>query len=306
MIQTSKKGDWFELTIPEEWQHYTLETLFRDWWKAPRKLVHLYRMDKLVLLNSKIPDWTVPLAKGDKLRIKFFAEEPYDVIPEYREIGVLYEDEHLIVFNKPAGMDTHPNQAGQTGTLENVAAFHLQANGELTRPRHIHRLDRDTTGAVLFAKHAFMAAILDKMLEERSIKRTYLALADGIIKQKKGTINQPIGRDRHHPTRRRVSDTGQSASTHFKVIERLRQKELTLIACTLDTGRTHQIRVHLSYLGHPLAGDNLYGGSSLFHRQALHAVKLEFVHPFTGEKINCHAPFLDEPPIFKGIDPFTI
>jgi 23S rRNA pseudouridine1911/1915/1917 synthase len=306
MIQSSKKGDWFELLIPEDWQKHTLETLFKEIWHAPKKLVHNFRMEKKVLINGKNPDWTLPLTKGERVQLKLFSEEEINVVPEYQDVDPIYEDDHLIVFNKPAGMDTHPNEPGQTGTLTNAAAFHMQSNGEVTGPRHIHRLDRDTTGAVLFAKNALTGAILDKMLEERAIKRTYLALADGIIRQKKGTFNKPIGRDRHHPTRRRVSDTGQQASTHFKVLDRIREDNLTLVQCSLDTGRTHQIRVHFSDSGHPLAGDALYGGSDAFQRQALHAAKLEFIHPFTQEKIICHAPFIDHPPIFLNIDPYEI
>jgi 23S rRNA pseudouridine1911/1915/1917 synthase len=303
MIITNKKGDWLEITIPAEWEAYTIETIFREYWQAPKKLIHLFRMEKKVRLNGKNPDWTLPLVKGDKLQINIFAEEEEAAVPEYQNVEIIYEDDHLLVFNKPAGIDTHHNEPGQTGTLANVAAFHMQSNGELTRPRHIHRLDRDTTGAVLFAKNALIASILDKMLEERFIKRTYLALVDGIIRQKKGTINKPIGRDRHHPTKRRVSETGQTAVTHFKVLNRYKNDELTLVECTLDTGRTHQIRVHFSDLGFPLAGDSLYGGSDTFNRQALHAVKLEFTHPFTQEKIICHAPFIDHHPIFTDIDP---
>jgi 23S rRNA pseudouridine1911/1915/1917 synthase len=306
MIQSTKKGDWFELLIPEEWQTHTLETLFKEIWQAPKKLVHNFRMEKKVFINGKNPDWTLPLTKGERVQLKLFSEEEINVVPEYQNVDPIYEDDHLIVFNKPAGMDTHPNAPGQTGTLANAAAFHMQSNGEVTGPRHVHRLDRDTTGAVLFAKNALTGAILDKMLEERAIKRTYLAIADGMIRQKKGTINKPIGRDRHHATRRRVSETGQPAITHFKVLERIREDNLTLVQCSLDTGRTHQIRVHFSDFGHPLAGDSLYGGSDAFHRQALHAVKLEFTHPFTQEKIICHAPFIDHPPIFLNIDPYEI
>jgi 23S rRNA pseudouridine1911/1915/1917 synthase len=306
MIQSTKKGDWFELLIPEDWQTHTLETLFKEIWQAPKKLVHNFRMEKKVLINGKNPDWTIPLTKGERLQLKLFSEEEINVVTDYQNVDPIYEDDHLIVFNKPAGMDTHPNEPGQTGTLANAAAFHMQSNGEVTGPRQIHRLDRDTTGAVLFAKNALTGAILDKMLEERAIKRTYLALADGIIRQKKGTLNKPIGRDRHHPTRRRVSETGQQASTHFKVLDRIREDNLTLVQCSLDTGRTHQIRVHFSDFGHPLAGDSLYGGSDAFHRQALHAAKLELIHPFTQEKIICHAPFIDHPPIFLNIDPYEI
>lgn len=306
MIHTNKKGDWFEITIPEEWKQHTLETLFKDFWKAPKKSVHLLRTNNQVLINSHVPNWTIPLLKGERLSIKLFIEEEITITSEYLNVDTIYEDDHLIVFNKPAGMDTHPNESGQTGTLANAAAFHMQSAGETGRPRHVHRLDRDTTGAVLFAKHPLIAAILDKMLEERAIKRTYLALTDGIIRQKKGTINKPIGRDRHHPTRRRVSETGQQAITHFKVLDKMNHENLTLVQCSLDTGRTHQIRVHFSDLGHPLAGDALYGGSETYQRQALHAVKLEFIHPFSQEKIICHAPFIDQPPIFFNINPNEI
>ncbi|MGV2940612.1 RluA family pseudouridine synthase [Mesobacillus sp. LC4] len=306
MIHTNQKGEWCELVIPAEWESYTLETLFKDFWKAPKKLVHLLRTEKNVLINGHVPDWTLPLKKNDRLSMKLFTEEEQTFSPEYLNVDIVYEDEHLIVFNKPAGMDTHPNVSGQGGTLANAAAFHMLSNGEANRPRHIHRLDRETTGAVLFAKNPLITAILDKMLEERKIKRTYLAMADEMIHQKKGTINKPIGRDRHHPTRRRVSETGQQAITHFKVLDKIKHKNLTLVQCSLDTGRTHQIRVHFSEIGHPLAGDTLYGGSDTFHRQALHAVKMEFTHPFTLEEIICHAPFIDQPPIFINIDPYEI
>lgn len=306
MIQSTKKGEWLEMIIPAEWQQYTLESLFRDFWHAPKKLVHSFRMDKKVHINGANPDWTLPLIKNERLQLRLFTEEDQTAAPEYHPVDVLYEDEHLIVFNKPSGMDTHPNSPEQTGTLVNAAAFLMQANGEPGRPRHVHRLDRDTTGAILFAKNAFVGAILDKMLEDRHIKRTYLALVDGIIRQNKGIIDKPIGRDRHHPTRRRVSESGQRAITHFKVVERYKQKYLTLIQCSLDTGRTHQIRVHFSHLGHPLAGDALYEGSTDFPRQALHAAKLEFIHPLTQEKIICHAPFIDHPPMFVNINPYDI
>jgi 23S rRNA pseudouridine1911/1915/1917 synthase len=144
------------------------------------------------------------------------------------------------------------------------------------------------------------------MLEKRDIKRTYLAIVQGTLPNKKGTINEPIGRDRHHATRRRVSPTGQKAVTHYEVLKADQRRKLSLVKCQLDTGRTHQIRVHFSSINHPLAGDELYGGKPIFPRQALHAVKLEFIHPFTNEKIICHAPFLDDHKIFTDIDPYTI
>lgn len=285
MIQTKCFGEWFEITIPSNWEGYSIDDVFRIVWKAPKKQIHTIRMDKHVKVNGELINWTQPLKENDRLQLKLFMEEEFGVIPAYHEVDVLYEDEHMIVFNKPANMDTHPNTLEQTNTLANAAAFYLQAKGELRKIKHVHRLDRDTTGAILFAKHALAGSILDKILDERLIKRTYFALVHGQLKRKKGTIQEPIGRDRHHPTKRRVSASGQPAITHYELLEYNPKQNLSLIQCQLDTGRTHQIRVHLSSIGHPIVGDKLYGGKPLFERQALHAGKLVIPHPFTNENI---------------------
>ncbi|MED3551358.1 RluA family pseudouridine synthase [Cytobacillus praedii] len=285
MIQTKCFGEWFEITLPSNWEGYSIDDVFRIVWKAPKKQIHTIRMEKHVKVNGELINWTQPLKENDRLQLKLFMEEEFGVIPAYHEVYILYEDEHMIVFNKPANMDTHPNTLEQTNTLANAAAFYLQSKGEQRKIKHVHRLDRDTTGAILFAKHALAGSILDKMLEERSIKRTYFALVHGQLKRKKGTIQEPIGRDRHHPTKRRVSASGQPAITHYELLEYNSKQNLSLIQCQLDTGRTHQIRVHLSSIGHPIVGDKLYGGKPLFERQALHAGKLVIPHPFTDENI---------------------
>lgn len=290
MVTTKRTGDWYEIIIPAEWEMYNPQELFKDYWHAPKKLIHQMRMENDVKLNGEKIAWHLPIKRGDKLQIRLFKEEKIHLAPFYYELEVLYEDDHLAVFNKPANMDTHPNSNDQNDTLANAATFHMQAIGELRNIKHIHRLDKNTSGAILFAKHPLAGAILDKLLEERVIKRTYYALVHGIVNINKGVIEQPIGRDRHHATRRRVSSSGQSAKTNFEVIEKFPKEKLTLIKCQLDTGRTHQIRVHLSYIGHPLAGDKLYGGKPLFNRQALHAAKLEWPHPFTKEMIKVICP----------------
>ncbi|WP_223593033.1 RluA family pseudouridine synthase [Neobacillus bataviensis] len=307
MLNTIRQGDWLQIITPKEWEGKTTDEIFRHEWKAPKKVIHSFRMEEKVRLEGNRVDWNLPLTAGIKLQIQIFEEEDIQVTPHYYEIDVLFEDDHFLVINKPPFMNTHPNDTNtETNTLINAASFYLLSKGEMKNVRQIHRLDRDTSGAILFAKHVLAGVILDRMLEERQIKRTYLAMVHGLIQRKKGTINAPIGRDRHHATKRRVSPSGQAAITHYQVLKDVKVRNLSYVKCWLDTGRTHQIRVHLSHLGHPLVGDILYGGKPLVNRQALHAAKLEFVHPFTHEKISCHAPFIDTPVIFDDIDVYSI
>jgi 23S rRNA pseudouridine1911/1915/1917 synthase len=294
-MQMIQKGEWLEFSAPAEWHGLTIESLFKTVWGAPKKWLHQLRMDKGVKLNGSVVSWQTPLKQHDRLQIWIYKPELSDTEPRYQPLEVLWEDDHLLVINKKPGIDVHPNAPGQTDTLANAVAFHLQAEGLFTKARHIHRLDRDTSGAILFAKHALAGAILDRLLEQRRIKRTYIALVHGIMKKKSDTIEAPIGRDRHHPTRRRVSKTGMPAITHYRVLHVDATQQTTLVELSLETGRTHQIRVHMSYIGHPLVGDALYGGrADRVLRQALHAWKLVFPHPFTGETVTCLAPSEEE------------
>ncbi|NSL50900.1 RluA family pseudouridine synthase [Calidifontibacillus erzurumensis] len=297
-----KKGEWFEIVVPKEWNGLSIESLLKEKWKAPKKLLHQFRMEKSVQMNGKLlSNWKELMTSGDRLQVRLFKEEDYGVEPEYLPISIVYEDDHLLIANKPAAMDTHPNH-GEMGTLANAVAFHFQMNGLVTKVRHIHRLDRDTSGGILFAKHALAGASLDQMLEKRLITRTYIGFVHGLIKQNKGTIIANIGRDRHHPTRRRVSKSGDYAVTHFEVLQRFEKSNVTLVKLKLDTGRTHQIRVHMSYLGHPLIGDILYGGKQEgIERQALHAERIQFVHPFTDEFIDIFIPWSKDLCQYKDI-----
>ncbi|PAE42746.1 RluA family pseudouridine synthase [Bacillus sp. 7884-1] len=301
MLKTTRKGNWMEINTPKSWEGKTIEEIFRKEWEVSKKLTHLFRMEQKVFVNGYKASWTSPLKLGDKVLIKLFEdEERIDIPAFFYDIQVLFEDDHVIVFNKPAFMNTHPNDETDKSTLLQAAQFYLHSKGEKVEIRHVHRLDKDTTGTILFAKHALAGAILDRMLEKHELKRTYLAIVQGPLKKKKGIINEPIGRDRHHATRRRVSPTGQEAITHYQLIKE--ENSITYVKCWLETGRTHQIRVHFSHIGHPLLGDILYGGKPQFNRQALHAAKLEFTHPITGEEIICYAPFIDNPPIFESVD----
>jgi len=303
-LQTKKKGKWLEVTIPKEWDGCTIDFVLKEKWQVPKGLSHQYRMEKGIKINGENYPWSTELHLNDRFQILMFPHEEFGVAPDYKEIEILYEDDHLLIANKPAGMDTHPTNEDQTGTLANAIAYHFLISGVETKVRQVHRLDKDTTGTVIFAKHALAGAIMDRLLEKRSIKRTYLAFVHGRVKTKKGTINAAIGRDRHHPTRRRVSPTGQEAITHYEVINYFKGENMTLVKLHLQTGRTHQIRVHMAYIGHSLVGDKLYGIENsneldkMFSRQALHAVEISFPHPITSEQIKVVAPFIDNPPIF--------
>ncbi|MCM3734800.1 RluA family pseudouridine synthase [Bacillus cytotoxicus] len=290
-MKVKKMGEWCEITVPAEWAGRTIESILKEEWQVPKKLLHKYRMEKSILVNGEGKRWSEQLQKEDKLQVHMFIHEEYDVEPEFYDIEVIYEDDHVLIVNKPIQVDTHPANKGGTGTLANYVAFHLQMQGIETKVRHIHRLDKDTTGGVVFAKHALAGVIMDRLLTERKIKRTYMALVEGKVQKKRGKIDAPIGRDRHHASRRRVSEKGDRAVTHYEVMQYSKENNITLVKVQLETGRTHQIRVHMSYLGHPLIGDVLYGGTTnRLSRQALHAAHITMLHPITKQQIEADIP----------------
>lgn len=280
-----------ELLITEKHAGQWLFSVLKSEFQASKPVITEWMNQESIQVNRTSPKNNIILKTGDRLFIDLQEKTGSSVTPEYGEPDILFEDNHMLIANKPAGMPTHPNEEGQTGTLSNLIAYHFQINGEQAKVRHVHRLDRDTSGAVVFAKHRLAHAILDRQLETKTLKRTYIAAAEGKITPKKGTVDSPIGRDRSHSVRRRVSPGGQAAVTHYKVKGYHPGAQLTLAELELETGRTHQIRVHMASIGHPLAGDDLYGGSrTLFHRQALHAKKVSVVHPISGEEIVAEAP----------------
>ncbi|MBR1477986.1 MAG: RluA family pseudouridine synthase [Lachnospiraceae bacterium] len=233
---------------------------------------------------------------GDVLEINVPAARLPEIMPEDIPLDIIYEDEDVIVVNKPKDMVVHPSAGHYTGTLVNALMYHCGAslsgiNGIL-RPGIVHRIDKDTTGSVIVCKNDFSHEIIAEQLKSHSIERRYIAIAQGNIKEDNVTVDKPIGR--HKTDRKRMAvdyDNGKSAVTHFRVLERFGQ--YTYIECKLETGRTHQIRVHLSSMGHPLLGDITYGGNNgrfKLSGQCLHAYILGFTHPRSGEYIETRAP----------------
>ena len=273
----------FTFTLPESLPQMTVKQFLEEQLLIPRKIRHFLRTKKNILINQKQVHWNEMVKPGDVCQLTF-DEEDYpkkeilwgnpDLVEE------VYQDQHLIIVNKPEGMKTHGNQPNEIALLNHVSAYVGQTCYV------VHRLDMETSGLVLFAKNPFILPILNRLLEKKEIAREYWALVEGQIGSKELIFRDKIGRDRYD-RRKRVVDSkkGQHAETQ---ISRLKQfpNKTSLVRCKLKTGRTHQIRVHLSHHKHPILGDPLYNSKSKTSRLMLHAFRLSFTHPLTLEKLS--------------------
>lgn len=243
---------------------------------------------KSIQMNGEVSTSDTLLKENDCISIEI--EESIDYLPDKKKLDILYEDDYLLVVNKPAHILVHPDDKQKQGTMCNIVAYYYQNRGWSYQIRYAHRLDIDTTGVLLFVKDPLTLAAIDQMISTHELRRTYLCLAQGKFKEKKGTINAPIGEDRHHQQRKRISKTGKPAITHYEVIKQF--KGYSLVQVELETGRTHQIRVHLASIGHPILGDSLYGGrtSEKISRVMLHSYEANFVHPITQQPLKITKP----------------
>ena len=237
-----------------------------------------------ILCNGREVYLSQPLRKGDRMDL-FLKEE----VPEELPFGIVYEDDDLMVVDKPADMPVHPSMKNHDNTLANAAAWYGRTKGDSFVYRCVNRLDRDTTGLLILAKHILSATGLYGQMRAREIRRTYLAIVKGMIREE-GTIDLPVGRKEDSAIERMIDlEHGERAVTHYRPVRH--GKDWTLIECRLETGRTHQIRVHMSSFGHPLIGDFLYGSrEEQMPRQALHSWKLSFVHPIMGRPMEFVSP----------------
>ena len=284
-----------------------LDKLLSELSELSRSAVARLCEEGAVLLNGKVADKKASVKNGDIIEYTLPEPEPSEVLAENIPIDIVYEDDYVIVINKPKGMVVHPAPGNYTGTLVNALLYHcgdrLSGVGGVIRPGIVHRIDKDTSGLLVVAKCDKAHTVLSDSLKSHGIEREYHALVAGGFSNDCGTVNLPIGR---HPTDRKkmavlpISATGaREAITHYEVIARYGQ--VTYLKLNLETGRTHQIRVHMSHTGHPLLGDEVYRKNltefekrhgSLFSGQALHARKLSFIHPITGERMvfECELP----------------
>ena len=259
--------------------------------------------EKKILVNDQPAKHGYKLKLDDKVSVDIPSPKKIEITAENIPLDIVYEDDDLLVVNKPRGMVTHPAPGNYTGTLVNALMLHIKdlsgIGGEL-RPGIVHRLDKDTSGLLLVAKSDLAHQSLSKQLKDRTVKKIYVALVHGIVKQDEGYVQEKIGR---HPVNRKKmavikspDHKSREALTFFKVLKRYR--EYTLIELNLKTGRTHQIRVHMSHIGHPIVGDKTYGGKTKIGetevKTLLHAQTIGFIHPKTGEYIELTRPMPDD------------
>ena len=240
-----------------------------------------------VLVNGKVVNSSYQVRIDDEIEVNDELDYEINVEPENIPLDIVYEDDDLIIINKKSGMVVHPAPGHYSGTLVNALLYKYgKLTGDKFRPGIVHRLDKDTSGLMIVAKNEEMLEKLSKMISKKEVERKYLAIVNGLIKHDTGTIDAPIGRDLNNRQKMAVTDVNsKDAITHFKVLERFDNN--TLIECILETGRTHQIRVHLSYIGYPVNNDPLYGkGKCTEFGQMLHSYSISFKHPRTGKDIS--------------------
>lgn len=273
----------------DKWIAETLEDLSRSRIQQLLKEEHIFVNGKSVKANYKV-------AEGDLIEIDVPEATEPDIVAENIPLDILYEDDDILIVNKPKGMVVHPAAGHYTGTLVNAIMYHckdcLSGINGVMRPGIVHRIDMDTTGSLIVCKNDQAHQNVALQLKEHSFKRIYHAIVHGVIKEDSGTVNAPIGR--HPIDRKKMSiacKNGKPAVTHYRVLKRF--EKFTYVECELETGRTHQIRVHMTSIHHPLLGDAVYGpGKSPMHLQGqtLHAKVLGIVHPRTGEYLEVEAP----------------
>ncbi len=245
--------------------------------------------DGYITVNEKREKESYKVKENDLITISGFEEEITDVIPEKMDLDIVYEDDYLLILNKKSGVVVHPAVGNYNHTLVNGLLYHFNSlsNKNTIRPGIVHRLDKDTSGLMVVAKDDKTHELLSNMIKNKKVERKYLALVWGVIKHDNGTIDAPIGRDINNRQKYIVTDINSKESvTHFSVIERF--NNATLISCKLETGRTHQIRVHLNYIGHPVVNDPVYGNRKMFNEefgQMLHSKSIRFIHPITKKEL---------------------
>ena len=281
--------------IDEDSSGLRVEQFLRRKRYSGQNLSEIKRMPKSILVNGVHYYMRQELSTGDHLQVRICETQNSEKIPPTKlALDIIYEDEDLLVLNKPAGMPIHPSLNNYTNSMANALAYYFQSQGKPFIFRCCNRLDRDTSGLTIVSKHLVSGSILSDMTKYREVHREYLAIARGSVTPSEGTIQAPLGRKEGTIIERTVDwEHGEDAVTHYKVVKEANGH--SLVSLRLETGRTHQIRIHMKYLGYPLIGDYLYNPDMEYMtRQALHSHHMEFTHPVTGEHMSFTAPLPED------------
>ena len=267
------------LKIDDKFDNKSVLELFSFYHLGKEKIKQLK-----IYVNDELKDKNTILHQNDLLKLEYFDE--IDFLPLDKKLKVLYEDEHLLIVDKPHGILVHPDAKDKNGTLVNIVSNYYHKTNQNISVKYLHRIDVDTSGIVVFGKDILTTSYLMEKISKHEFLRRYLCICSGKFEEDMGRYDYPIAENRYIANKKRVSPTGKTAITNYKVIKRMK-KNLNLCLVELETGRTHQIRVHFSYKGHPLVGDGLYNGNTnLLKRQALHSYEVDFIHPITSKRIH--------------------
>ncbi len=274
-----------EYTVQPNDNYFNIKELLKVKFQISDRLLIKLKKNNKILLNGNLCFIDYKLKPFDNVKVFInFEEECANIVSFKMNLNIIYEDECFLVINKPSGIAVHPSILHYNNSLSNGVKYYFEKNNIKKKIRPINRLDKDTSGIVLFAKNEYIQEYLVREMKNNIFYKEYIAICEGIFEQEEGTINLPIGRKENSIIERCVTLDGDTAITHYKVLKK--EKDFSVVRCILETGRTHQIRVHLSSIGHSILGDTLYGNASnLINRQALHSYKVKFIHPITGKNV---------------------
>ena len=275
-----------EITYTIEENNKTIKQILKERLFISDRLLTFLKKNSLILYNNdKITNLNILARLNSTVTVDLnFEEDNNNIVPIKMDLKIIYEDEALLIIDKPAGIPVHPSILHYTNSLSNGVKYYFDSINLKKKIRPVNRLDRNTSGIVIFAKNQYIQECLIHQMQTKEFKKTYLAVVEGHLKKLNGTIDAPITRKENSIIERCVAENGEKSITHYKVLKQNFEKNYDIVECLLETGRTHQIRVHLSYIGQPLIGDTLYGNNSKYiSRQALHAYKVEFIHPITNK-----------------------
>lgn len=270
-------------------KYFNVKEVLKQHFEISDRLLVKLKKSKKILLNGNPCYVNTKINQNDLITIDLnFEEESENIIPIKMDLNIVYEDLYLLIINKPSNLPVHPSISHFENSLSNGVKYYFNSIGLNKKIRPVNRLDKDTSGLVIFAKNEYIQECLIKQMKNNRFKKEYFAILEGILNKNSGTINAPISRKEGSIIEREINPNGDNAITHFELIKTFYKNEipLSLVKFILETGRTHQIRVHCKYIGHPILGDSLYGKTSEFiSRQALHAYKIKFIHPISKKDI---------------------